>query len=161
MYDIASLEALIGRLEREAAREDLPLTLRRLAAIGAERCHQLLEAAVTDNALAIEEIVEGTINEKTGRHRPDGIRQVLPYWARGVVLLEELFAYIEIDESVDPPAVRPMWEQIPPKRRKAVASLASELVDLHRPRGRGGRTPKLPNSSDAEPGNPHTGDPSG
>lgn len=151
--DLQRLRRLVATLQREAAREDLPENLRRLAAIGHERMRDLLDAAESGNDLLTQEIVRGTIDEN-GKRRKDGLDQVMPYWARGKVLLDELAPFVEVDESQTPPSVTVHWERVPRNRRRAVASLASMLVDMHQPRPRGGRPRK---SSPQKSGHPLTG----
>lgn len=151
--DLQRLRRLVATLQREAAREDLPENLRRLAAIGHEKMRDLLDAAESGNDLLIEEVVEGTLDEN-GKRRKDGLDQVMPYWARGTALLGELASFVEVDESQTPPAVTVHWEQVPRNRRRAVASLASTLVDMHQPPPRGGRPRK---SSRQQLGDPVTG----
>lgn len=139
--DLQPLRLLVAALEREAAREDLPANLQRLASIGHEKMSELLEAVISGNYIAIEEIVEGTV-EESGSRRKDGLNQVMPYWARGTALLDELGAFVEVNESQSPPTVTVHWERIPRHRRRAAASLASTLVDMHQPPPRGGRPRK-------------------
>ena len=151
--DLHDLRELVASLQREAAREDLPNNLRGLASTGHEKMSELLDAAVSGNDLAIEESVEGTVDER-GRRRKDGLDQVMPYWARGTALLDELLSFVDVDESQTPPAVTVHWERVPRHRRRHVASLASALVDMHQPPPHGGRPRK---SSRQKPGDPITG----
>jgi hypothetical protein len=151
--DVQELREFVESLQREAAREDLPKNLRQLASKGHERMRDLLEAVVTENDLAIQEIVEGTVDDSRKR-RKDGLNQIMPYWARGTALLDELASFVEIDESQTPPSVTVHWELVPRHRRHEVSSLVSMLVDMHQPPPRGGRPRK---SSAHKPGHPLTG----
>jgi hypothetical protein len=144
--DLQPLIALVADLEREANREDLPENLRKLASIGLDRMAEFLEAARSGNRTLADEILNGT-QRGDGKRHPDGLRQVLPYWARGTAVLDELVGVVTVHESVEPPTVTVLWDRVPRHRRKAAASLASELVDCYRPRPRGGRPRKSRNLS--------------
>jgi hypothetical protein len=129
---------LIADLERVAQDADLPRTLRIKAAIGLERMADVLAAYRKGNDLLVEELVLGT-RRSDGTRRADGINQILPYWARGTATLEALRGSVVVDESVQPVSVTVHWDRVPPKLRRAAASLASELVDAYSGRLRGGR----------------------
>jgi hypothetical protein len=154
--DTGPLRSLIEDLEREVAREDLPASLRRLAAIGLERMNDLLDAVQAGNDLLIEELVAGTTKED-GSRRADGLAQVLPYWARGTQTLVDLAGIVVVDEANDPVAVTVHWERLPAKLRRQAASLASELVDAYQGRPKGGRPRGSRKDSSAKPGHPDTG----
>lgn len=159
--DTLSVEALVdllGDLQREAARDDVPNNLKTLARSGVEHVSALLEAVRAGNQVLIQEILLGTLRAD-GRRRPDGIRQVLPHWARGRAVLNDLAGIVIVDESQDPATVTVHWEQVPRKLRPAAASLASELVDAYQPRPKGGRPRKAPENIPASKlGDPDTGD---
>ena len=154
-YDEAASAAvveLLGRLRYEASRDDLPNNLHKLARYGVEQVSSLLEAVRAGNRIGVEEIVLGTLREDRKR-RPDGLRQVLPNWARGVAVLEALVDIVVVDETQSPVAVTVHWERLPRKLRPAAASLASELVDTYQPRPKGGRPRTSPGTEiDAETG---------
>jgi hypothetical protein len=157
--DEAAVVHLLADLEREAARRDLPDTLRKLLRIGMEQTSAMLEAVRRGNKLGVEEIVLGTVRED-GRRRPDGLRQVLPLWARGTDVLTTVLRYVDIDESQNPVAVTIHWERVPRRLRAATASLASELVDMDQPRPKGGRPEKSRNNkSTLKLGDPDTARP--
>jgi hypothetical protein len=99
---------------------------------------------------AAEEIWFGTRLEG-GRRANDGMKQVLPYWARGVETLKALSGIVVVDEEAQPPTVTVHWERVPRKLRPAAASLASELVDMYYMRPKGGR-PKKASTSPEETG---------
>ncbi len=132
---------LLGELQRAASQENLPRNLRKLARYGVEQVSAMLEAARAGNRIGIEEIVLGTLGEDGKRH-PDGLRQVLPRWARGVAVLEALAGVVVVDETQNPVTVTVHWERVPRQLRPAAASLASELVDIYQPRPDGGRPRK-------------------
>jgi hypothetical protein len=88
----------------------------------------LLEAVLAGNKVVVEELLLGSLRADGTRHH-DGLRQVLPYWARGTATLDALRGVVVVDETQDPVTVTVHWEQVPRKLRKAAASLASELVD--------------------------------
>jgi hypothetical protein len=102
--DEAAIIDLLADLEREAARGDLPDSLSKLLAVGIQQASAMLEAVRRGNELGIEEIVLGTVREN-GTRRPDGLRQVLPLWARGTNVLTTVLGYVDIDESQNPVAV--------------------------------------------------------
>lgn len=139
--DEQPLLSLIDDLEREASREDLPWSLRTYVAIGLDWMKDLLEAVRAGNAQLVEELINGTTREN-GTRRPDGLAQILPRWARGVGTLDALRGIVVVDEGQHPVTVTVHWERVPVKLRPAAASLASELVDSHRDRPRGGRPSK-------------------
>jgi hypothetical protein len=161
-YDDAAIAAaidLLADLQREASREDLPENLKGRVRYGIEQVSSMLEAARLGDRMAIEDVVLGTLREDGKRH-PDGLRQGLPYWARGVAVLEAVSAFVDLDESNDPVTVTVHWERVPRKLRPAAASLASELVDSYQPRPTGGRPSKaLRKETSGKPGNPDTGEP--
>jgi hypothetical protein len=92
---------LLADLQREAARDDLPPNLQKLARRGVEYVSELLEAVRAGNTLAVEELVLGTL-EEDGTRRLDGIRQELPLWARGKAVLDALIGVVVVDESKSP-----------------------------------------------------------
>jgi hypothetical protein len=141
--DEAAVVDLLADLEREAARGDLPDTLRKLLRVGIEQTSAMLEAVRSGNKIGVEEIVLGTVRQD-GTRRPDGLRQVLPRWARGTDVLTTVLGFVDVDESQSPVAVTIHWERVPRPLRAATASLASELVDMDQPRPKGGRPPKIP-----------------
>lgn len=110
------------------------------------------------NKVVVEELLLGSLRADGTRHH-DGLRQVLPYWARGTATLDALRGVVVVDETQDPVTVAVHWEQVPRKLRKAAASLASELVDEYQPRPAGGR-PRIRRPKIAEElGDLDTGDP--
>jgi hypothetical protein len=139
--DVRPLLALIAELEREARRDDLSWPLRQRAAAGLQRMNDVLEAVRNGNRQLVDELINGTVREN-GTKRPDGLRQILPYWARGTDILDALRGIVVVDESEHPVTVTVHWERVPAKLRPAAASLASELVDSYRDRPRGGRQRK-------------------
>lgn len=149
---------LLADLQRESARDDLPTNLKRLVDYGVEHVSALLEAVRAGNALAIDELQLGTYREN-GKRRPDGSRQVLPYWARGTTTLENLRGLVVVDETQDPVTVTVHWEKVPRRLRLAAASLASELVDIYQPRPTGGRPRKNSRENHRKLGNPITDTP--
>lgn len=155
---IAAAVDLLGDLQRQASREDIPKNLRKLSRYGAEQVSSMLAAARAGNRIGVEEIILGTLCENGKRH-PDGLRQVLPRWARGMAVLEALAGVVVVDETQNPVTVTVRWERVPRKLRPAAASLASELVDMYQPRPPGGRGRKTPASNRQKLGDPETGDP--
>jgi hypothetical protein len=147
--DVRPLLALIADLERKASQEDLPWPLRMRVGAGLQRMRDLLEAVHKGNRQLADELINGTIREN-GKRRPDGLRQILPHWARGTDILDALRGIVVVDENEHPVTVTVHWERVPAKLRPAAASLASELVDGYRDRPRGGRPRK---GEETRPGN--------
>ena len=139
--DVRPLVALIAELEHQASRKDLPRPMRTKVAAGLQRMNDVLEAVQKGNRQLVDELINGTVREN-GRRRPDGLRQILPYWARGTAILDALQGVVVVDETVHQVTVTVHWERVPVKLRPAAASLASELVDSYRDRPRGGRPRK-------------------
>ena len=156
--DEAALVDLLRDLQRESARTDLPRNLATLARNGEQQVSALLDAVLAGDRMGVEDILLGTLKEDGTRTR-DGIRQILPNWARGRAVLEALNGIVVVDESQDPVTVTVHWERVPRKLRPAAASLASEMVDTYQPRPRGGRPPKSPAKIPRKPGDPDTGAP--
>lgn len=108
----AAVVDLLNDLQREATREDLPQNLKKLTRYGDQQVSALLEAVLAGNKVGVEELILGTVR-KDGTRRPDGLRQVLPYWARGTATLEALNGVVVVDETQDPVTVTIHWEQVP------------------------------------------------
>ena len=118
--------------------------------MGARTLREMLEAARRGDDLALREAWFGTSTPQ-GKLVNDGLKQVLPSWARGASTLDALAGIVVVDESVSPATVTVHWERVPRPLRAAAASLASELVDIHYPRPKGGR-PKKASASSEETG---------
>jgi len=149
---------LIAALARDAEREDLPPTLRKLAGVGLRDLRDLLEAVRAGNHQLADEIMNGTTRED-GRRRSDGLTSKLPRWARSTDVLDALKGIVVVDESLTPPTVTVHWERVPTKLRPEAASLASELVDMYYGRPKGGRPPKSSARSPHKLGHPVTDPP--
>jgi hypothetical protein len=132
------VRALLDDLARIASDDTEPSNLRALARMGIEFLTDMEAAVRSGNHDLAHELFYGPQRESKSS-RPGGILQKLPLWARGTETLVAAAQFIEVDEAGDPPSVIVHWDQVPSDLRREVASLASELVDRHRPRPKGGR----------------------
>ena len=153
--DEGPLLDLIARLRIAATDPGLGSTLKTRAAILLPKLEELLAAVRAGNELLVDEIVRGTFTED-GRRRSDGLAQVVPLWARDPATLAALAGIVVVDESVHPVTVTVHWERVPANLRREAVSLASELVDAHRDRPKGGRPPGSRKQSRRKPGHPDT-----
>ena len=137
-FDEQYFRRAIDELREIAAREGEPANLRRFARSAADTLAEALDAAVAGTSLLTREIIAGTVRAD-GKKANDGLLAILPKWARGPEILDALVGVVAVDESVIPPTVTVHWERVPRHLRAEAASLASELVDIHYGRPKGGR----------------------